>query len=97
MEYITKTTEEVAKKSNSQKISIIHNRVKQVRMSEKMGVKFMQRWEEVVYARQDGMIECKKSIIANMLQKGMEISEIISLTACDQSLIDEVIASQKIN
>ena len=29
-------------------------------MSEKMGVKYMQRWEEVVYARQDGIAEGKE-------------------------------------
>lgn len=35
----------------------ISSRIKKIRNSEKIGVKFMQRWEELVYARQDGVAE----------------------------------------
>ena len=59
MNYVTETTDEVARATKSERIKQIHSRVRQVRLSEKMGVKYMQRWEEVVYARQDGMTEGK--------------------------------------
>ena len=59
MNYVTETTDEAARATKSERIKQIHNRVRQVRLSEKMGVKYMQRWEEVVYARQDGMTEGK--------------------------------------
>lgn len=63
MNYITETTDEVASATNSKRIKQIHNRVRQVRLSEKMGVKYMQRWEEVVYAKQDGMTEGKEKLL----------------------------------
>lgn len=59
MNYVTETTDEAARATKSERIKQIHNRVRQVRLSEKMGVKYMQRWEEVVYARQDGITEGK--------------------------------------
>ena len=59
MNYVTETTDEAARATKSERIKQIHSRVRQVRLSEKMGVKYMQRWEEVVYARQDGMTEGK--------------------------------------
>lgn len=57
MEYIEKTTDEKAQESESRRIRRIHREVCQIRKSEKAGVKYMQRWEELAYARQDGKIE----------------------------------------
>lgn len=57
MEYIGKSTDETAKNTDSGKIKQIHNRICQIRKSEKAGVKYMQRWEELAYARDDGKIE----------------------------------------
>ena len=60
MEYIGKTTDEMARQSVGGRIKIIHERVCRVRKSEKAGVKYMQRWEELAYARQDGIEEGMK-------------------------------------
>lgn len=57
MEYINATTDEVAEHAKSDRIRQIHQRVKRVRASEKMGVRVMQRWEELAYAREDGVTE----------------------------------------
>lgn len=38
-------------------MKLIHSKVEKVRHSEKCGVKYMQRWEEIAYARQDGYEE----------------------------------------
>ena len=57
MEYITSSTDETADKAKSGKIKLIHNRVKKIRKSEKMGVKYMQLWEEMAYAREEGLEE----------------------------------------
>ncbi len=54
MEYINDTRETVAARSQSRRVKRIHSQVEKVRRSEKCGVKYMQRWEEIVYARQDG-------------------------------------------
>lgn len=57
MEYVTEMTDKMADRTQSNKIKLIHEKVKKIKISEKMGVKYMQRWEEVAYARQDGKAE----------------------------------------
>ncbi len=54
MEYINDTRDVVAGRSESLRLKLIHSKVEKIRRSEKCGVKYMQRWEEIAYARQDG-------------------------------------------
>lgn len=61
MEYITNTTDEAAQRTESSKIKRIHQKVKQIRKSEKMGVKSMQRWEELAESREEGIKEGVKA------------------------------------
>lgn len=58
MEYLSNTTDEEAEHTGSRKIKRIHERICQIRRSEKAGVKYMQRWEELAYAKEDGE-QCK--------------------------------------
>ncbi|MBQ7919763.1 MAG: Rpn family recombination-promoting nuclease/putative transposase [Lachnospiraceae bacterium] len=53
-DYVTESTDEVANRSKSEKVKLIHEFVSKIRMSEKMGVKYMQRWEELAYAKDEG-------------------------------------------
>ena len=53
MDYINATTDHNAACAKSSKIKLIHETVRKVRMSEKMGVKYMQLWEEKEYIRED--------------------------------------------
>ncbi|MBO5474128.1 MAG: Rpn family recombination-promoting nuclease/putative transposase [Lachnospiraceae bacterium] len=69
MEYITRTTDAVAEGSHSSKIKLIHNRVRKIKISEKMGGKYMQRWEEMAYARQDGKAEGEELKLIKMICK----------------------------
>ena len=57
MEYINDTREAVAAQSESPRVKLVHSKVEQIRRSEKCGVKYMQRWEEIAYAREDGYEE----------------------------------------
>ena len=57
MEYITDSTDEVAAKSDSERIHFIHRSVQAIRQAEQMGVKYMQKWEERVYDRLEGREE----------------------------------------
>ena len=59
MEYITASTDQVAGLSESPRIKLLHENVKKIRASEKMGVKYLQKWEELVYARDEGREEGK--------------------------------------
>lgn len=51
------TRDVVAARSESARVKLIHSKVEKIRRSEKCGVKYMQRWEEIAYARQDGYEE----------------------------------------
>lgn len=57
MKYLTKTTDQMAAETKSSRIKLIHERIKSIKISEEMGVRYMQRWEELAYARQDGRKE----------------------------------------
>lgn len=70
MEYIGMTTDEMAENVVSKRIKKIHERVRSVRKSEKAGLKYMQRWEELAYAREDGEIAgALKRLIAQVCKK----------------------------
>lgn len=57
MEYITASTDAVAELSDSPRIKLLHENVRRIRASEKMGVKYLQKWEELVYAKDEGKEE----------------------------------------
>ncbi|MBO5056190.1 MAG: Rpn family recombination-promoting nuclease/putative transposase [Lachnospiraceae bacterium] len=57
MDYVTNSSAEIADRTKSKKIKLIHRQVKKVKESEKMGVRYMQRWEELAEARDEGLAE----------------------------------------
>ena len=71
MEYINQSTDYVAKKTTSDKIRQIHNRVSTIRALEKTGVKFMQWWEEKAYAREEGWAEGHEEGLAAGREEGL--------------------------
>lgn len=85
MEYITNTSDEVAKRSSSEKIHRIHKKVQGIRMSEEMGVKYMQKWEERVYDRLDGKAEGKAEgkalVLVGQIQKKLKRGKPLSQIA----------------
>ena len=75
MEYITDSTDMVAELSKSKRLKQIHKSVRKIKLSEKMGVKYMQKWEELAYAREEGEAKGK----AEGLAEGEAIGEKIHL------------------
>ena len=57
MEYIEHTTDAVAQKVHSKRIKLIHNKVNNIKLLEKTGVKYMQHWEELAEAKDEGIAE----------------------------------------
>ncbi|WP_319638870.1 hypothetical protein [Extibacter muris] len=70
------TTDEAAEHAGSERIRRIHDRVRKVRNSEEVGVKYMQAWEEKYYekeeARKEGMQEGFQEGLQKGLQKGLK-------------------------
>lgn len=75
MEYITESTDARAQSAASGRIEIIHKRVKEVKQSEKTGVKVVQRWEELALEREEGKAEGKAESILDLLGELGEIPE----------------------
>lgn len=83
MTYLTETTGQNAENSNSDRIRTIHKNVCRIKDSEKMGVKYMQTWEEKILIRQagkeegrvEGKIESRREDIISLLEELGELSE----------------------
>ena len=81
MKYLENTTDENAERSESKRIKKIHEKVCRIRKSEKAGIKYMQRWEELEYAKQDGREEgIKEGIKENALNTAKRMLEDGKLT-----------------
>lgn len=61
LHYIENTTDEAVNNMDSERIRRIHERVRKVKASEEVGVRYMQAWEENYYdkeeAREEGRLE----------------------------------------
>lgn len=89
MDYLTSSTDEVAERSESKKIKRIHEKVKVIKQAEKMGVRYMQRWEEEVMAREEGrslglkegktlgILQGMKLFIEDNLEEGISAERIV--------------------
>lgn len=70
MKYITKSTGARAQASGSDKIKVIHKRVKEVKQSERIGVELMWKWEEMALERAEGREEGRIHEIYSLVQDG---------------------------
>ncbi|MEW4414209.1 Rpn family recombination-promoting nuclease/putative transposase [Clostridium sp. AN503] len=57
LHYFEKTTDEVAADCESERIKELHERIRRIKTSEEIGVRYMQKWEEMVYAKEEGREE----------------------------------------
>ena len=91
MDYLNHTTDTVAEQTASTKIKLIHEQVKKIKLSEKAGVKIMQKWEELAYARQEGwaagIAEGRKEssqqtlkIARNMFDRGYSVEDAAAIS-----------------
>ena len=79
LHYVEETTDEKAADLDSERIKRIHSRVRKVKTSEEVGVKYMQAWEERYYdkqeARQEGLEEGRQEGREIGKQEGREIGK----------------------
>ena len=97
MEYINDTREAVAAQSESPRVKLVHSKVEQIRRSEKCGVKYMQRWEEIAYAREDGYEEGRNegilrdvTAVCKKLIKGKSEEQIADELEQEQEYISQI-------
>lgn len=75
LHYLENTTDEEALRSGSERIQRIHEKVKRARLSEEVGLKYMQAWEERYYdkqeAREEGLAEGRTEGLAEGREEGL--------------------------
>lgn len=72
LQYFEKTTDEAAAQCSSSQIREIHRRVSQIKSSEKIGVKYMQEWEERAYELQEAREQGIEHGIEQGIERGIE-------------------------
>lgn len=90
MEYITESTDAVSEASDSMRLKLIHQSVKKIKMSEKMGVKYMQKWEELAYAREEGEKIYLIKSVCRKLTKGKTAEAIAEELEEDSGVVTEI-------
>lgn len=102
----TPSTAETAGKVKSERVRRVHDRVCRVKLSEEVGVKYMQAWEEKYYEREEGRIEGRKegriegreegrikilvTQVCKKLAKGMEAPDIADMLEEEESVIQNI-------
>ena len=91
LHYLEETTDERAASTDSQRIKRIHRRVRKVRLSEEVGVKYMQAWEEKYYEREEGAHKKLRELAAKKYRKGMSVKEIAELLEESETTVQELL------
>ena len=95
LHYLEETTDERAASTDSQRIKRIHRRVRKVRLSEEVGGKYMQAWEEKYYEREEGKEEGAhnklRELAAKKYRKGMSVKEIAELLEESETTVQELL------
>ena len=103
LEFLENPTEEVAERSESQRIKRMQKHVKSLKSNAEVGVRYMNAWEEIEYAKQEGLAEGREkglaegrekgeksmqlTIAKNMLRKGEEVNCIAEYTGLTEEEI----------
>ncbi|NCB92627.1 MAG: Rpn family recombination-promoting nuclease/putative transposase [Clostridia bacterium] len=94
LKYVEDTSDTVAEASESELIKKIHKRVKEVKSSEEMGVKYMQAWEEKAYEREEGREEGRIlgeiDLVRKKMNKGLSVEQIADFLEEPLELIEKV-------
>ena len=106
LRYMEHTTEEVSASCTSERIHNIQKRIHAIKSSEKIGVKYMQAWEEKILEQEkareeghasglrEGLIQKLKELVEKKVQKGYSAEEIAEMLEEDietiQKLIEEI-------
>ena len=94
LRYIENTSDLTASQCTSPAIRQIHQRIRKIKSTEEIGVKYMQAWEEKVYermeGREEGLIEGEVRIIRKKLEKGLTVEEIADLLETEESYTRQI-------
>ena len=102
LKYMEHTTEEVSASCTSERIHNIQKRIHAIKSSEKIGVKYMQAWEEKILEQEkareeghasglrEGLTQKLKEQVEKKVQKGYAAEEIAEMLEEDIEVIHEI-------
>ena len=98
LNYVEKTNELQGETFHSEKVTKIQKAVQQIKSNEEIGVKYMQKWEEIAEARAEGREEGREQLLINQIQKKQakgkdlaQIAEELEMTEEEvQSVLDRI-------
>ena len=106
LKYFQKTSDNTENKSKSNKIEMLHEKVRKIKSNEKVGVKYMNRWEEEFELREEGRAEGRAEgrkegrkegarerefeIARNLKQAGLELKMIAKNTGLTLKEVEEL-------
>lgn len=76
LNYVENTNELQGETFHSEKVTKIQKAVQQIKSNEEIGVKYMQKWEEIAEARAEGREEYTLELIQKKQAKGKTIAQI---------------------
>ena len=76
LNYVEKTNELQEETFRSEKVTKIQRAVQQIKSNEQIGVKYMQKWEEIAEARAEGREEYTLELIQKKQAKGKGLTQI---------------------
>ena len=95
LKYMEHTTEEMSRICTSERIHNIQKRIRAIKSSEKIGVRYMQAWEEKIMGQnkareeghaaglKEGRLEKLQELIEKKVQKGYSVEEIAEMLETD--------------
>ena len=88
-----KTNELQEESFHSEKVTKIQRAVEQIKSNEEIGVKYMQKWEEIAEARAEGREEGREQLLINQIQKKQAKGQDITQIADELEMTEEEVQS----
>ena len=93
LNYVEKTNELQEETFRSEKVTKIQKAVRQIKSNEEIGVKYMQKWEEIAEARAEGRTEGREEYTLELIRKKQEKGKSLAQIAEDLEMTEEEVQS----
>ena len=93
LNYVEKTNELQEETFRSEKVTKIQKAMRQIKSNEEIGVKYMQKWEEIAEARAEGRTEGREEYTLELIRKKQEKGKSLAQIAEDLEMTEEEVQS----
>ena len=93
LNYVENTNELQEAMFHSEKVTKIQKAVRQIKSNEEIGVKYMQKWEEIAEARAEGRTEGREEYTLELIRKKQDKGKSLAQIAEDLEMTEEEVQS----